>query len=99
MTLTGPIEGEPGRAMEAPHEGAHARPVGVVQAMDARAVDFLDGRSRGDAVQLLVQVHHQEMQAVLPSALCGGEPRDLGMRDAVPLDAYQLETGEHILAR
>ncbi len=29
------------------------------------------------------------MQAVFPSALCGGEPRDLGVRDAIALEARQ----------
>ena len=76
-------------AVEAAHEGAHAGAAGIVEAVHARAVDVFDRGRRGDPVQRLVQVHDEQMQAVVAPAPRRGELGDLTMGDAVALEIGQ----------
>jgi hypothetical protein len=80
-------KGELGRAVETLHERAHAAAILIVEAVDARAVDVLDGGRGCDAVQHAMQVHHEAMEAVCAASARGGEARHLSMSDAVALEA------------
>ena len=61
--------------LDAAHEGFDRGPVLWQQAIDMRASQYLFRMRRGQAIQGLVQVHDQTMQAV---ALAVGKPSQSG---------------------
>ncbi len=59
--------------MQALHEGAHEGAVAVFEVPDVGTVDDLAGHLGGEFVDLFVQVHDQQVQAVAVLALTVGE--------------------------
>ena len=67
------VELERCRAVEPTHEGTDQATVGIAQLPDLRTVDHLAGQGLGQVVDLLVQIHDQQVQAVPAIALALGQ--------------------------
>ena len=53
------IEPEGRRLVDAVHEGAYERPIGIAQAVDAGAADDLDGSIGLQAIEFPPQIHDE----------------------------------------
>lgn len=88
-------EGEAPSVVEAAHEGPDATAVAVVEPVRAGAVHGLRRRLGGDAVDRPVQVHDQQMVAVRPVAVGGGQSSETGVLDNIVRKLMALaERGE-----
>ena len=83
------VELEGRGAMQALHEGADQRAVAVQQMPDVGAVDDLAGHLGGQFVDLLVQVHDQQVQAVAIVSLTMGERMQLGLVELLSMQGVQ----------
>ena len=79
----GVVELEGAGGIEPAHEGGDARAVERIDLPHVGAVDGLAGELGGEAVERLVQIHHQQVQAVVLAALATGERLELRRRQRV----------------
>ena len=77
------IELEFARLVDAGHEGGDQRAVVLAHPVDLGAVDRLGGELLLEPVQLLVQVHDQQVQTIAHVPLPGGEPVDVVPGDPI----------------
>ena len=70
---TGVRELQGGRAVQAAHEGLNQRAVVVVHLPDMSAIDVVGGQFARKGVDLLVQVHYQQVQAVARLVVAVGQ--------------------------
>ena len=79
----GVVELERAGGVEPAHEGGDARAVERIDLPHVGAVDGLAGELGGEPVERLVQIHHQQVQAIVLAALAAGERVELGRRQRV----------------
>jgi len=85
----GVVELERAGGVEPAHEGGDARAVERIDLPHVGAVDGLAGELRSEPVERLVQVHHQQVQAVVLAALAAGERVELGRRQRVRRERFE----------
>ena len=75
------------RAVQSAHEGAYQRTVFRLDMPDMGAIQVLGGNRAGQTVDLLVQIHYQQVEAVARGAIAMGQAVQVGGTQAIVITA------------